>query len=321
MRCAYTAAKEARHDARLYRFPRPPRLAARPHTARAAPVLAAVSDGYPRHVPIFGAVIAFKNFTIKKGIWGSPWAQPWYQHYKYFFRSPSNVRIITNTITLSLGKLVVGLLPPLIFALAISECRNKYVARAIQTVSYLPHFLSWAVVYGICLTMLSESTGVINGLIKSFGGKTIPFLTSNKYFRGVLIGSDLWKNLGWGAITYIAAIMGVDTTLYEAATVDGCGRLRQIIHVTLPGIRKIFVVLMIMNVGKILNVSFTQVNVMMNDSVRQSGEIIDTWIYTEGLGKLNYSLSTAVGLLKSVISFMLVFATNRLARKWECAIW
>lgn len=117
-------------------------------------------------VPIFGAVIAFKNFTIKKGIWGSPWAQPWYQHYKYFFRSPSNVRIITNTITLSLGKLVVGLLPPLIFALAISECRNKYVARAIQTVSYLPHFLSWAVVYGICLTMLSESTGVINGLIK-----------------------------------------------------------------------------------------------------------------------------------------------------------
>ena len=272
-------------------------------------------------VPIFGAVIAFKNFTIKKGIWGSPWAQPWYQHYKYFFRSPSNVRIITNTITLSLGKLVVGLLPPLIFALAISECRNKYVARAIQTVSYLPHFLSWAVVYGICLTMLSESTGVINGLIKSFGGKTIPFLTSNKYFRGVLIGSDLWKNLGWGAITYIAAIMGVDTTLYEAATVDGCGRLRQIIHVTLPGIRKIFVVLMIMNVGKILNVSFTQVNVMMNDSVRQSGEIIDTWIYTEGLGKLNYSLSAAVGLLKSVISFMLVFATNRLARKWECEIW
>ena len=329
MRCAYTAAKEARHDARLYRLPRP-RGSLRDRILRALrrywPLYLMAIPGMLyfiiyKIVPIFGAVIAFKNFTIKKGIWGSPWAQPWYQHYKYFFRSPSNVRIITNTITLSLGKLVVGLLPPLIFALAISECRNKYVARAIQTVSYLPHFLSWAVVYGICLTMLSESTGVINGLIKSFGGKTIPFLTSNKYFRGVLIGSDLWKNLGWGAITYIAAIMGVDTTLYEAATVDGCGRLRQIIHVTLPGIRKIFVVLMIMNVGKILNVSFTQVNVMMNDSVRQSGEIIDTWIYTEGLGKLNYSLSTAVGLLKSVISFMLVFATNRLARKWECAIW
>ena len=319
------AAKEARHDARLYRFPRPPRLAARPHTARAAPVLAAISDGYPRHAVLYHlqnrAHFRRSNRIQKLHYQKRDWAQPWYQHYKYFFRSPSNVRIITNTITLSLGKLVVGLLPPLIFALAISECRNKYVARAIQTVSYLPHFLSWAVVYGICLTMLSESTGVINGLIKSFGGKTIPFLTSNKYFRGVLIGSDLWKNLGWGAITYIAAIMGVDTTLYEAATVDGCGRLRQIIHVTLPGIRKIFVVLMIMNVGKILNVSFTQVNVMMNDSVRQSGEIIDTWIYTEGLGKLNYSLSTAVGLLKSVISFMLVFATNRLARKWECAIW
>ena len=272
-------------------------------------------------LPIFGVVIAFKNFTIKKGIWGSAWANPWYKHFKYFFRSPSNIRIITNTVTLSFWKLLVGMLPPLIFALAISECRNKYASRVIQTISYLPHFLSWAVVYGVCITMLSESTGVINNLIKSMGGRSIPFLTSNKYFQGVLVGSDLWKNLGWGAITYIAAILGVDPSLYEAATVDGCGRFRQIWHVTLPGIRKIFVVLMIMNVGKILNVSFTQVNVMMTDSVRQSGEIIDTWIYTEGLGKLNYSLSTAVGLLKSVISFLLVFSTNKLARRWECAIW
>ena len=229
--------------------------------------------------------------------------------------------IITNTITLSLGKLVVGLLPPLIFALAISECRNKYVARAIQTVSYLPHFLSWAVVYGICLTMLSESTGVINGLIKSFGGKTIPFLTSNKYFRGVLIGSDLWKNLGWGAITYIAAIMGVDTTLYEAATVDGCGRFRQIWYITLPCIRKIFVVLLILNVGKVLDAGFNQVYVFLSDEVRSSGEIIDTWVYTQGIGKMNYSLSTAVGLMKSVLSCVLVFGTNALARKWDSAIW
>ena len=272
-------------------------------------------------LPIFGVVIAFKNFSIKKGIWGSPWATPWYKHFKYFFRSPSNIRIITNTVTLSFWKLIVGTFPPLIFALAISECKSKNVSRVVQTVSYLPHFLSWAVVYGVCLTMLGESTGVINSLIKSFGGKTIPFMTSNKYFQGVLVGSDLWKNLGWGAITYIAAILGVDPSLHEAATVDGCGRFRQIWHVTLPGIRKIVIVLMIMNIGKILNVSFTQVNVMMIDSVRQSGEIIDTWIYTEGLGKLNYSLSTAVGLLKSVVSFILVFSTNKLARRWECAIW
>ncbi len=271
--------------------------------------------------PMFGTVIAFKNFTIKKGIFGSPWANPWYHHFRYFFRSPANVRIITNTITLSLWKLAVGMLPPLIFALAVTECHRRTVARLVQTISYLPHFLSWAVVYGICLTMLSESSGVVNNWIKGMGGTPIPFLTSNKYFQGVLVGSDLWKGLGWGAITYIAAIQGVDTSLYEAATMDGCGRFRQIWHITLPGIRRIFVVLMILKVGKILDAGFGQVYVMMNDSVRASGEIIDTWIYTQGLGKLNYSLSTAVGLLKSVISFVLVFATNKLARKWECAIW
>lgn len=271
--------------------------------------------------PMFGVLIAFKKFAIKKGIFFSPWAEPWYYHFQYFFKSPENVRIITNTLLLSFWKLVAGMFPPLLFALAVGECRSRLMARTIQTVSYLPHFLSWAVVYGICMTMLSETNGVINSFLEKLGGQAIPFLTSNSYFRGVLVGSDLWKGLGWGAIVYLAAITGIDTTLYEAATVDGCGRVGQIWHITLPGIRKIFVVLLIMRVGRILDVGFTQVYVMMNDSVRQSGEIIDTWIYTQGLGKLNYSLSTAVGLMKSVICFLLVFGTNKLARRWECAIW
>ena len=274
-----------------------------------------------RIAPMSGIIIAFKNFKVKKGIWGSDWIEPWFYHFRYFFRSPANVRVITNTISLSLWKLFVGMLPPLAFALAVTECRRKVMTRIVQTISYLPHFLSWAVVYGICMTMLSENSGVLNRMIKALSGRTIPFLTSNDYFRGVLVGSDLWKGLGWSAITYIAAIQGIDPTLYEAATVDGCSKFRQIWHITLPGIRKIFVVLMIMKIGKILDAGFTQVYVMMNDSVRASGEIIDTWIFTQGLGKLNYSLSTAVGLFKSVISFLLVFGTNRLARRWECAIW
>ena len=207
----------------------------------------------------------------------------------------------------------------------ISSCSRRCAASSSFIFGGRGIILRPALVFGVLVSRnVLHSALSLKSLflrIKGTGGTPIPFLTSNKYFQGVLVGSDLWKGLGWGAITYIAAIQGVDTSLYEAATMDGCGRFRQIWHITLPGIRRIFVVLMILKVGKILDAGFGQVYVMMNDSVRASGEIIDTWIYTQGLGKLNYSLSTAVGLLKSVISFVLVFATNKLARKWECAIW
>lgn len=274
-----------------------------------------------KYAPMGGLVIAFKKFSVKKGIWGSPWADPWYKYFQQFFSSPANRNVIKNTITLSLWKLVVGMFPSLIFALAVSECRNRFFARIVQTVSYLPHFLSWVVVYGICTAMLSQTNGVINTFIKKLGGNTIPFLTSNKYFQGVLVATDLWKGLGWGAIIYLAAIMGIDPTLYEAATVDGCGRFRQIWYITFPCIRKIFIVLLILNVGKVLDAGFNQVYVFLTDEVRTSGEIIDTWVYTQGLGKMNYSLATAVGLMKSALSCVLVFGTNALARKWDSAIW
>ncbi len=274
-----------------------------------------------KYAPMLGIVIAFKDFKLKEGIFGSPWADPWYKYFKEFFASPANTRVITNTITISIGKLLVGVLPPIIFALAVSECRSRRFTKVVQTVSYLPHFLSWVVVYGICTTMLSEGTGVINHFLTSMGMKQIPFLTSNKYFQGTLIGSDLWKSLGWGSITYLAAIMGIDQELYDAAEVDGCGRFRRIWYITLPGIRKIIVVLLVLKLGNILDAGFNQVYVMMTSQVNMSGEIIDTWIYTRGIGKLNYSLSTAVGLLKSVIAAILVFGTNKLARKWDSAIW
>lgn len=274
-----------------------------------------------KYAPMGGLVIAFKNFKIKKGIWDSPWCTPWYKYFQQFFKSPANRNILSNTISISLWKLVVGMFPSLIFALAVSECRRRGFARVVQTVSYLPHFFSWVVVYGICTAMLSQNRGVVNDLIKKMGGSPIPFLNSNKYFQGVIIGSDLWKSLGWGAITYLAAIMGIDTSLYEAATVDGCGRFRQIWHITLPGIRKIFVVLLILKIGTVLDAGFNQVYVFLTDEVRSKGEIIDTWVYTQGIGKMNYSLATAVGLMKSVLSTTLVLGTNALARKWEASIW
>ncbi len=274
-----------------------------------------------KYAPMAGLVIAFKKYSIKKGIWGSSWVDPWYKYFKQFFDSPANKRVIGNTITLSLWKLVVTMFPSLIFALAVSECKNRWFARIVQTVSYLPHFLSWVVVYGICVAMLSQNNGVVNTAIKKLGGSAIPFMTSNNYFQGVIVATDLWKSLGWGAIVYLAAIMGIDTSLYEAATVDGCGRFRQIWYITLPGIRKIFVVLLITKVGTILDAGFNHVWVFLTDEVTASGEIIDTWVYKQGIGKMNYSLATAVGLMKSVISCAMVFGTNALARKWDSALW
>ncbi len=274
-----------------------------------------------KYVPMGGIIIAFKNYKVKLGIWGSEWIEPWYKYFAEFFKSPANIRIIKNTLIISFGKILVGMFPPLIFALAISECRSRGLARVVQTVSYLPHFLSWVVVYGICMTMMSETTGILNHFLEKMGFEAIPFLTSNEYIQGTLIFSDLWKTVGWSSITYLAAIMGIDQNLYEAARMDGCGRFRQIWHITLPGIRKIFVVLLILQIGNVLDAGFNQVYVFKNDQVAMSAEIIDTWVYTRGIGKMNYSLSTAVGLLKSVIGCVMVFSANKIARKWESAIW
>lgn len=274
-----------------------------------------------KFIPMSGIVLAFKDFSVKKGIFGSSWASPWYKYFAEFFKSPANIRIIKNTLIISIGKLLIGLLPSLIFAIAISECRGRLFTKVVQTVSYLPHFLSWVVVYGICTVMLSENSGVINKFLNLLGISSIPFLTSNNYFQGTIIFSDLWKGLGWGSITYLAAIMGIDQELYDAAKVDGCGRFRQVLYITLPGIRKIFVVLLVMKLGNVLDAGFNHVYVFMTEQVQMSGEIIDTWVFTRGIGRLNYSLATAVGLMKSVIAAVLVIGTNKLARKWESALW
>lgn len=274
-----------------------------------------------KYAPMWGIQIAFKDYKITKGIMGSAWMDPLFHWFSYFFKTPIAMNVLSNTIILSFSKLIIGMVPPLIFALALSECRHKYFSRVVQTVSYLPHFFSWVIIYGICITMLGEGKGVINKLITSMGGQAIPFMTSNQYFRGVLVGTDLWRSIGWSSIVYLAAIMSIDTSMYEAATIDGCGRFRQMLYITLPSLGKIFVVLLITKVGHILDAGFGQVYVFMNARVSKTAEIIDTWVYTQGIGKMKYSLSTAVGLMKSVISCILVLGTNALARKWDSSLW
>lgn len=273
------------------------------------------------YAPMYGVTIAFKDYSFFDGILGSPWADPWHKHFSYFFNSPYFEQLLTNTLLISLYKLVFGMLPPLLLAIALSECRIKWLSRVAQTLSYMPYFLSWVIIYGIALIFFSESSGVVNRLIEQGGGNAIDFLTSPEWFRSMLVGTDIWKDAGWGAIIYLAAIAGINPTLYEAAEMDGANRIERIWHITLPGIRDVFLLLLILRLGSILNAGFEQVYVFYNVQVYSVGDIIDTWVYRTGLEQLNFSVAAAVGLFKSAIGFVLVLVTNAFARRWGGGIW
>ncbi len=274
-----------------------------------------------KYVPMYGLVISFKDFNISEGILGSPWTTPLFKHFEYFFNGPYAAQIISNTFIISIYKIIFGMLPPMILAIFIHQCRQKWFGRVVQTLSYLPHFLSWVIIYGILIAFFSESTGLINRWLKEIGSTAIPFLTSPKYFRGVLIASDVWQSMGWGAIIYLSSISSIDPTLYEAAEIDGCGRLRKIIHIILPHLKSVFIMLLILKLGSILDAGFDQIYILSTPQVLSVSEIIDTWVFKEGLQKMNYSLATAVGLFKSIIGFTLVMLSNKLARKWGYGLW
>ena len=274
-----------------------------------------------RYFPMYGVIIAFKNYTIMDGITGSAWINPWYKHFEEFYQSPYFGQLLSNTLIISCYKLIWGSLPPIILALLLNECRARWLKSIIQTLTYMPHFLSWVIIFGILLTLFSQNGGLLNRWIVEAGGSSIPFLTSTDYFRSILVGSEVWQNLGWGAIIYIAAMAGIDPTLYEAAKVDGAGRLRMIWHITLPGIRSIIILLFILKLGHLLDAGFDQIYILYNIQVYPVADILDTWVYRTGLQQLNFSLASAVGLFKSVIGLILVLSANRLAKKWGEGIW
>jgi putative aldouronate transport system permease protein len=274
-----------------------------------------------RYLPMYGVIIAFKDFAIMEGITGSSWANPWYKHFSTFYHSPYFGQLLTNTVLISLYKLVWGTFPPIVFALLLNECRIRWLRSLIQTLTYMPHFLSWVIIFGIMLTFLSQNGGLINRWIVEAGGESIPFMTSTEYFRGLLVGSEVWQNLGWGAIIYLAAIAAIDPTLYEAARVDGAHRLRMIWHITLPGIRNVIILLFILKLGHLMDAGFDQIYILYNIQVYPVADILDTWVYRTGLQQLNFSLASAVGLFKSFIGLVLVLLANRLAKKWGAGIW
>ena len=274
-----------------------------------------------KYIPMFGTIIAFKDYSLVKGIIRSPWANPWYKYFAQFFKSPYFTQLLSNTLILSFSKLIVNTLGSIILALFLNEVKSKFFKSFVQTVTYLPHFLSWVIVYGIIFSLFSESSGVINLLLKRYFGTTLPMLNSPDHFRWLLILSNAWKGCGWGAIIYLAAISGIDPGLYEAAAIDGANRFQRMWHVTLSGIRSSIIMMMILNCGHILSAGFDHIFVMYSIPVQSVSDIIDTWVYRTGLEQMNYSLGTAVGLFKSAVSFALILTVNKIAKRWGESMW
>lgn len=266
-----------------------------------------------RYLPLWNAQIAFKDFKPLLGVEASPFVG--FKYFLTFFKSFYFSQLLGNTMFFSMAKLILGMPMAIILALCIYKSAYKRLARLVQTITFLPHFLSWVIMYGILLVMLSPGEGLINEAIKAGGGKPIPFLTSPFWFRIVVIASDIWKETGWSTIIYLAALMAIDPTLFEAASVDGASRLQQIWHISLPGIAIAIVVVTLLRLGNILDAGFHQIFVLYSLPVYSVGDIIDTWVYRQGILEFQFSLATAVGLFKGTIGLILVLTANRLARR------
>lgn len=268
------------------------------------------------YYPMYGVIIAFKKYSIRKGILGSPWADPWYRWFKYFFTSPDFPMIMRNTLGMSALKILVGFPMPIIFALQLNEIRNVKFKRVVQSISYLPHFISWVVVLGLVNSMLSGQ-GIINKILMALRltDQPILFLGRADMFWGLITALGVWKEIGWSSIIYLSAITGLDPQMYESAMLDGAGRFRQAISITLPCIMPTIMMLFIMQLGYILSVGFEQQLFLQNPMNYMRAEVIDTYVYKVGLQKSDYSYSTAVNLFKSVTGLILVFSTNFIAKR------
>ena len=266
------------------------------------------------YAPMYGASIAFKKFNPMTGILDSPWIG--LTHFKQLFSLSKFYEVTWNTIRISFIRIIFGFPVPLIVALMLNEVKSSVLKRSIQTAIYIPHFISWVVLGGILVNLLSTQTGIVNGIIKALGFPAIPFLTSQTYFVPTLVVSMIWKTFGWNTIIYLAALAGVDPQLYEAATVDGAGRWRQLFHITLPCIQSTIIVLLILRIGSIMQAGFEQIFVLYHPGVYRVADIIDTYVYRMGLSEGRFELATAVGLFKSVVNFVMIVMANKLARSW-----
>ncbi|WP_336779881.1 ABC transporter permease [Paenibacillus illinoisensis] len=256
------------------------------------------------YIPMAGLSIAFQNFSPIAGFKNMNWVG--LDNFRYLFDLPGFGQVVWNTVFISVMKISSGLVIPVLVALLLNEVRKTGFKRTIQTVIYMPHFFSWVILAGIIVDVLSPSSGIVNMLLKSLGMEPIQFLASNDWFPYILVITDQWKEFGFGTIIYLAALTSIDKSLYEAAVMDGAGRWKQTWHITLPGIRPIVILMVTLSLGNVLNGGFDQVFNLYNPLVYESGDILDTMIYRIGLQDAQYSVSTALGLIKSVVSFIFI---------------
>ena len=266
-----------------------------------------------KYGPLWNAQIAFKDFKPLLGVLGSPWVG--FEHFETFINSFYFNELIRNTLIFSLAKLILGLPIAVICAIALHETWFLRFRTFVQTMIYLPHFLSWVIMFGVLLVLLSPGNGLINAIIERFGGEPIPFLTSPDSFRWVVILSDIWKETGWSTILYLAALLAISPDLYEAAAVDGATPIQRIRYISLPGILPVIVLITLLRLGHILEAGFNQIFVLYSVPVYSVGDILDTWVYRQGVLNFQFSLATAVGFFKGAIGLVLILVANRVAKR------
>ena len=277
------------------------------------------------YAPMYGALIAFKDYRPKTGVMGSKWAVPFYKHFYTFLTNPYFFRLLFNTLKISVSTLVFGFPAPIILALLINELKSKTFTKITQTITYLPHFVSLVVICGMIHTFTARN-GFINDIIAFFGGERVTMLAEPQYFVPVYVVANIWQTVGWGSIIYLSALAGIDQELYEAATIDGAGRLRQTWHITIPGILPTIITLLILRVGQLLSVGYEKIILLYNPGTYETADVISSYVYRQGLGGEGganaFSFSTAVGIFNSIINFTLVTLSNKISKMvTETSLW
>lgn len=267
-----------------------------------------------KYVPIWNAQIAFRDFQALEGVTGSPWIG--FKNFSDFVNSYYFWELIRNTVFYSLAKMLFSVPAAVFLAIALYECRVFWLRKTVQTMAYLPHFLSWVIMYAILLAILSPSNGILNDLIKAFGGEPISFMTDTKAFPWIVILSDTWKEMGWSAIIFLAALMGIDPCLFEAAAVEGASAWQRVRYITLPAIKPVIVVVVLLRLGTVLDAGFNQIFMLYSLPVYSVADIIDTWIYRQGILEFRFGLATAVGLFKGVFGLLLLVGSNKLIKRY-----
>jgi putative aldouronate transport system permease protein len=264
--------------------------------------------------PMVGLIIAFQNFVPTNGLFGSEFVG--LKHFRYMYSLPQTVDVIRNTVFISVMKIVAGLLAPIATALLLNEIRRELFKRTVQTIIYLPHFLSWVILSGILVEVLSPTSGIVNRLLAIVGVEPIFFLGDQSWFPFVMVGTDVWKEFGFGTIVYLAALTSINPALYEAAVIDGASRWQQTLYITLPGMAPIIVLMLTLSLGNVLNAGFDQIFNLYNPSVYATGDILDTYVYRLAFVNAQFDVATAVGFFKSVISFTLISISYWLAYRF-----